>query len=320
MANLTSTLTLKLTDGLSGPAKQAADSLKGLGLSAQQLNAAVKFDLGVGDRVDRMGVGGVGLLIHVRRRSEVYAGRREAGDGDVFEVAVLIGLDAEQRDLVAWSAVGAPAIGALASAHLDEVRDRAGRLEETEENAHHRSGFGHGRLDADACDGEVEGEVAGGAVRGEEFERGLLLILRQRRVEGIAVEVRAECVEVGEYALDVRHAARGIGRIWHVEPLVRLVGRDLKEAQIEAQPRWIRLRIRGRVVLKARIFASSKFDVRRGGERDWTDRKRRGQGDDGNFGGSECGEGVVVSELNGEGIPEGLLLELQAGVVGQNRQ
>src|ERR1035437_6636386 len=44
MANLTSTLTLKLTDGLSGPAKQAADSLKGLGLSAQQLNAAVKFD------------------------------------------------------------------------------------------------------------------------------------------------------------------------------------------------------------------------------------------------------------------------------------
>src|ERR1035437_814836 len=44
MANLASTLTLKLTDGLSGPAKQAADSLKGLGLSAQQLNAAVKFD------------------------------------------------------------------------------------------------------------------------------------------------------------------------------------------------------------------------------------------------------------------------------------
>jgi hypothetical protein len=44
MPNLTSTLTLKLTDDVSAPAGKIAASLKGLGVSAKQLDAAHLLD------------------------------------------------------------------------------------------------------------------------------------------------------------------------------------------------------------------------------------------------------------------------------------
>lgn len=44
MGNVTSTITLRLTDGLSGPAKAAAASIKGLGVAAKELEKLSKID------------------------------------------------------------------------------------------------------------------------------------------------------------------------------------------------------------------------------------------------------------------------------------
>ena len=84
--------------------------------------AEIGVDLLAGDRGDRHRVRDVGLCVPVGGTGQVDPVGREAWDGDVFQVAVLVGLHAKQRDLVVRTAVGTPAIRALARTDLVKIR------------------------------------------------------------------------------------------------------------------------------------------------------------------------------------------------------